>query len=120
MPITSVVFVGLSVALLSPVFQVPASEPVPSDAILIKVSGEGYQPSRIELKAGKPVKLAFYRVDSKNCGDVVDFPALHIKRDLPAGKTTVIELPAMQKGTLNFACGMGMLKGELVISQNGK
>lgn len=88
--------------------------------IQIQVSSEGYQPAKIELKSGEAVKLAFYRVDSKNCGDVVEFPALHIKKELPAGKTTVVELPAMQKGTLRFACGMGMMKGELVITQNGK
>jgi plastocyanin domain-containing protein len=101
-------------ALLVPAFQTP------TDAIQIKVTFEGFEPSRVDIKGGKPVKLAFYRPDSKNCGEVIEFPALHLKRDLPAGKTTVIELPAMQKGTLRFGCGMGMMKGSLVVSEDGK
>lgn len=116
MPIPSL----LMAVLLLPIMQTPAPDGIPADAIRIKVSGEGYQPARIELKSGKPVTLAFYRADGKNCGDVVEFPALHIKKELPVGKTTVVELPAMQKGTLAFACGMGMMKGELVVTLDGK
>jgi Cu+-exporting ATPase len=111
---------ALLLALMAPLVQTPAAEAVPADAIRIKVSGAGYEPARIDIKSGAPVKLAFYRADAKNCGDVVDFPSLHIKKELPAGKTTVVELPAMQKGTLAFGCGMGMMKGELVVTVNGK
>ncbi|MCI0349715.1 MAG: multicopper oxidase domain-containing protein, partial [Acidobacteriales bacterium] len=34
---------------------------VPADAIKITVSKDGYSPARIEVKAGQPLKLAFYR-----------------------------------------------------------
>jgi hypothetical protein len=88
---------------------------VPADAIKITVSSDGYSPSRIEVKAGKPLKLAFYRADADNCGDTVVFPKLKIEAKLPAGKTTIVEVVPQEQGELAFTCGMGMFKGSLIV-----
>ena len=88
---------------------------VPAGAIKITVSSEGFTPSRIEVKAGKPLKLAFYRADAENCADQVVFPKLKIEAKLPAGETTIVEVVPKEKGELVFTCGMGMLKGTLIV-----
>src|SRR5215469_17907818 len=94
------------------VSQVPQA---PSDAVLVKVSAAGYQPSQIPAKAGRPLKLAFFRVDAQNCGRLVRFPSLGIERELPPGRTVVIEVTPRKSGPLAFSCGMNMMKGELLV-----
>lgn len=87
---------------------------IPTDAIKINVSSSGFEPSKVNVKMGETVKLAFTRKDSSNCASEVVFSKLNIKKALPAGKTTVIEIKPSQLGELEFACGMGMLKGTLI------
>jgi hypothetical protein len=94
------------------VTQIPQA---PSGAILIKVSSAGYEPSRIAATAGRPLKLAFFRVDAQNCGRVVRFPDLGIESELPPGQTVVIQVTPRKSGPLAFSCGMNMMKGELLV-----
>lgn len=89
---------------------------IPADAIKITVSSAGYEPSRIEVKKGQPVKLAFYRTDAENCAGTVVFPSLNIRQKLPAGETVIIEITPKETGELSFTCGMGMYKGTLVVN----
>jgi len=92
-----------------------ANQSAPADAIRVALSGAGYEPSRIEVERGRPVKLAFYRKDANNCGGEVVFPALNVRKKLPVGKTTVVEVTPKDSGELAFACGMGMMRGSLVV-----
>ena len=92
-----------------------SDQPVPADAIKIIVSASSYEPSRISVKKGQPVRLAFYRADAQNCGGKVVFPSLNIERELPAGRTTVVEITPERSGELAFTCGMKMLRGALVV-----
>ena len=92
----------------------PAEMTPTAGAIAIRVTRSGYEPARIPIVKGQAVQLAFIRADAANCGSSVIFPDLGIRRDLPAGQTTLVELPASNRDELRFSCGMGMLKGALV------
>ena len=94
---------------------VSQAAPAPTGAVLIRVGSGGYEPSRINAKAGQPLKLAFFRADAQNCGRVVAFPELGIQRELPPGRTVVIEVTPRKSGSLAFSCGMKMMRGELVV-----
>lgn len=83
--------------------------------IKITVKG-GYDPDLIVVKQGKPVLLNFYRDETASCSEQVVFSDFGIVRDLPAFKTTQIELTPEKPGEYNFACGMGMLRGKLIVS----
>lgn len=89
---------------------------IPAGAIVVKVGKSGYEPARIEIKKGESVKLAFQRIDAENCGSSVVFPALGISRELPVGKTVVIEFTPSETGEIGFACAMGMYRGIVVVS----
>jgi hypothetical protein len=89
--------------------------PLPPGAILVKVSGSGFEPARIPAKAGQSLKLAFYRPDAQNCGREVIFPALGIQRPLPPGETVIVDVTPKKSGALGFSCGMKMFKGELIV-----
>ena len=84
--------------------------------IEITVTDRGYEPARIELAAGEPVRLAFRQEADLECAATVRSEALGIEpTELPKGETTVIEVTPEKAGEFTFACGMGMLKGTVVV-----
>ncbi len=91
------------------------SNSIPADALKVTVSKNGYEPSEIKVEKGKPVKIAFYRADTENCGGEVVFSKLNITRKLPVGETVLIEFTPTEAGELGFACGMGMMKGKVLV-----
>lgn len=91
---------------------------VPSGATKITVSSNGYEPSSITVVKGQPVKLAFYRADSDNCGGEVVFAKLNIKKKLSVGETVLVEFTPTEAGEIAFACGMNMLTGKLIVTEN--
>lgn len=80
----------------------------------ITVKG-GYSPDVIEVKQGQPVQLNFYRDEENSCSEELLMPDFRIRRDLPAFQTTLVELLPQQAGRFEFTCGMGMLRGALVV-----
>lgn len=80
----------------------------------ITVKG-GYSPNVIEVEHGRPVQLNFYRDEENTCSEELLLPDFSIRRDLPAFKTTVVELLPQQAGKFDFTCGMGMLRGSLIV-----
>lgn len=74
----------------------------------------GYSPAVVRVKAGWPVRLVFDRRDSGSCSDEVVFPDFGVRRFLPTGKKTVIEVTAPKAGRYDFTCGMSMLHGAIV------
>lgn len=82
--------------------------------VVITVKG-GYSPAVIEVAKGQPVQLSFYRDEENSCSEELLLPDFNIRRDLPAFQTTLVELLPQQAGTFPFTCGMGMLRGSLVV-----
>jgi plastocyanin domain-containing protein len=80
----------------------------------ITVKG-GYSPDVIEVERGRPVRLSFYRDEENSCSEELLMPDFSIRRDLPSFKTTLVELLPQQAGRFEFTCGMGMLRGSLVV-----
>jgi len=80
----------------------------------ITVKG-GYSPDIVEVERGQPVQLSFYRDEENSCSEEVLFPDFSVRRALPAFQTTLVELLPQQAGTYAFTCGMGMLRGKLIV-----
>src|SRR5579863_5613542 len=87
----------------------------PPGSVLVNVSMVGFDPAVIPAKAGQPLKLAFYRPNAANCAREVVFPGLGIRKELPPGETTVVDITPPKSGPLVFECGMKMLKGQLIV-----
>jgi plastocyanin domain-containing protein len=73
-----------------------------------------YAPDRIEVQAGRPVRIKFRRSEPNPCTDQVVFPDFGVVRDLPLGRDTVIEVTPPAPGEYQFHCGMNMVKGKLI------
>jgi plastocyanin domain-containing protein len=69
--------------------------------IKITVDG-GYQPNRVVVNAGQPVRLNFDRRDSNNCLEEVQLPQFHIKKKLPLNQVTPIEFTPNNLAAMNL------------------
>jgi len=82
--------------------------------VTIRVEG-GYTPNLIEVPLGSRVRLTFDRQEDNPCSEEVVLPDFGIRRDLPAFAKTVVEFTADAPGRHEFACGMGMLRGSILV-----
>jgi plastocyanin domain-containing protein len=82
--------------------------------VKVTVKG-GYDPDVIVVKKGIPVRLNFYRDETADCSDTIVFGDFNIRKPLPAFQTTSIEFTPEKQGEYVFTCGMGMLRGKLIV-----
>lgn len=75
----------------------------------------GYQPSTITVASREPVRLVFHRNDNSSCSEDVVFPSQNVSAHLPRHQDVVVELPPSAPGDYEFHCGMGMLRGHLIV-----
>jgi plastocyanin domain-containing protein len=82
----------------------------------IRVKG-GYSPDVVVVKAGRPVRLKFYRDETSSCSEEVVVPAFGISKRLPAHQTTSVEFTPREAGAFPFTCGMSMMRGKIVVEE---
>lgn len=75
----------------------------------------GYSPETVVLKKGVPATINFDLKDSTACLSHVVFDKLGVDRDLTKQPVTKIDVPTDKAGDINFACGMNMFHGKVVV-----
>jgi len=78
--------------------------------VTVMVEG-GYEPNRILVTVGQPVRLKFNRTDPNPCLEEIHLPDFGIAKALPLNQTTAIEFTPNQLGEYEFTCGMNMFRG---------
>ena len=96
----------------------PKAQRALGDTIDIVVDAGVYTPGRIEVVAGRPIRLRFLRKDASPCAEKVLFDDLGIAADLPLGQPVEITVTPKQAGEYAFTCQMQMYRGTLVV-RNG-
>lgn len=88
---------------------------------VVQVSGEieivvdgGYSPDTIEVPAGRPTTIRFFRKDPSSCLEDVVISDLKLRRPLALGERTEIVVTPPRAGTYRFSCGMGMYHGTII------
>ena len=76
----------------------------------------GYSPDTIRATAGVPLRITFDRQESGSCTEKVLIPAFRIALDLPANRRTSVTFTPDTPGRYDFACGMNMVHGTLIIN----
>ena len=77
--------------------------------------GDGYDPDTLVVAAGEAVRLTFHRHDGSPCSEEVVFPDQGMRAMLTRHQDVVVELPPSERGEYEFHCGMGMLRGRLIV-----
>lgn len=80
----------------------------------VTVNG-GYSPNTVTLKQGVPASIIFNRKDSSGCFSHVVFPDFGINEELPVNQEYAITIDTSQPGEYQYACGMNMFHGKVVI-----
>ena len=84
--------------------------------VRVEVKG-GYDPARVKVKRGSPVRMIFDRQETSGCSEEVVFPDFGIRRFLPAFEETAVEFTPEESGTYEFTCGMSMLRGKVEVEE---
>jgi len=99
-----------------------AEAPTPSPAassgvqeVQLVVTDAGFQPAEVAVAKDRPIRLTVTRKTNQTCATEIVFKEIDVKKDLPLDQAVTIDLPAQPSGTLNYACGMNMVKGSLVV-----
>jgi plastocyanin domain-containing protein len=110
---------GLAAADVTAAESAAATTPEPV-TVKITVSNRGYEPKRVEVPEGVPLRLELTRKTEDECVGTFQSDALGVAATiLSTEKPTVIELPAQKAGEYAFACPMAMVEGKLVVKPAG-
>ena len=82
--------------------------------VRVEVKG-GYSPALIKVRAGRPVRLEFFRNETNGCTEEVVLADFGIRSLLPAYRTTPVDFTPQKPGSYEFTCGMGMVRGTVVV-----
>lgn len=105
---------GPAVVATAPADGHAAAAEVAASEIVIVVDG-GYRPNAVRARAGVPTRLVFDRRDDSACSEEVVIPDFGVRRFLPTGERTTIEITPATPGRYPFTCGMSMLRGTIVV-----
>lgn len=104
---------GIETAAAAPL---PASAPAAdgTQALTTYQDAGGYNPANVSIYAGVPTRWTIESSNDRSCAVFLVVPELGIQARLQKG-SNVIDLPALQPGTLAYSCSMGMYGGRITI-----
>lgn len=83
--------------------------------VIVSADNHGYKPNTIEFKEGKTAQIKFIPKGNLGCLDQLNFKSLDIHDDLNGKKEVTVNIPTDKPGTYDFACGMDMFHGKVVV-----
>ena len=83
--------------------------------VTVALTEKGYEPTTLRLRRGVPAQVTFIRKVSATCGTQIVLPDYDIKRALPLDDPVLVKFTPKRSGTFAFTCGMGMLRGSLIV-----
>jgi len=89
--------------------------PRPGEPVKITVTKNGFEPWRIEARAGVPLTLVVTRTTDETCATELVLPEHGIDRKLPLGEPVTITFTPARAGELRYACAMNMFQGTIVV-----
>src|SRR5438067_3066510 len=93
--------------------QLPAS--AQSGVADVTVTEKGFEPDRVQVKAGQQVTLRFTRKVAQTCADAVEVQGDPVRHMLPLNAPVDVKVTAPPSGQLAFACPMNMYRGAIVV-----
>jgi hypothetical protein len=93
------------------------SENTKAQTARVVLTEQGYKPDSIRLRRGIPARITFLRQAEGSCGTEIVLPEQGVKRALPLNKPVVVAFTPNKSGEFSFTCGMGMLRGKIVVQE---
>ena len=83
--------------------------------VVVNAENHGYKPDIVTFKQGKPAQLKLISSDNMGCMNEVVSKELNFDEKLDGKKEVTIDVPTDKPGTYNYACGMDMFHGKVVV-----
>ena len=83
--------------------------------VTVALTEKGYEPTSLKLRRGVPAQVTFIRKVSATCGTQIVIADYDIRRVLPLNVPVIVEFTPKTSGAFAFTCGMGMLRGSLIV-----
>lgn len=83
--------------------------------IEMKVTENGFEPSRVKVKKGEKVRFVITRLTDRTCASEIVVKDHGINQPLPLNKAVTIEFTPTKSGEVKYACGMGHITGVVFI-----
>lgn len=113
MPVGALVVVAAVASLTSRSGPVVSTEP---GVVHVEVTDEGFTPSSVSVSPGEPLELEFLRTTEETCASSVAFPELGIRQPLALNEPVRIHVPASERRSLSFQCGVGDHRSAVIIN----
>jgi sulfite exporter TauE/SafE len=85
-----------------------------TQAITTHQDAGGYSPGNVVIYAGYPTRWTIQSSSTSTCAASLFVPSVGIRARLKLGPNT-FQLPALQAGTLDYTCAMGMYGGRITV-----
>jgi plastocyanin len=105
----------VAVSFLAPLGAFAASQ---ARTIEIAVTAKGFEPARVKVKKGEPLKLVVTRKTDDTCAKEIVIPDENIKADLPLDKPVTLSFTPKKSGEIRYTCGMNMVSGVLQVASS--
>ena len=83
--------------------------------VVVNAENHGNKPEVVTFKQGTPAQLKFIPSDNMGCMNEVVSKDLDFDQKLDGQKEVTINIPTDRPGTYNYACGMDMFHGKIVV-----
>ncbi len=83
--------------------------------VRVSVTEKGFEPAKLEIAKGTETTLIITRKTDKTCATAAVFIETGRRYELPLNEEVRVQLPTDSPVTLHYACGMDMIRGEIVV-----
>ena len=83
--------------------------------IAMEVTGDGFVPANVTLKAGQPVIFVITRKTDETCATDLLIEGTDIKTPLPLNKPVEVAWTPTKTGKVKFGCAMDMMVGGVLL-----
>lgn len=81
----------------------------------LEVTEKGFEPNRVKVTKGEPLKLVITRKTDATCAKEITIPAENIRAALPLDKPVTLAFTPKKSGDLEYSCGIGMIGGVIEV-----
>jgi hypothetical protein len=85
----------------------------------IKVTEKGFEPARVNVVKGEPLKLIVTRTTANTCATEIEIHDANARADLPLDRPVTLTFTPQVDGELKYACSMDMITGVLEVASRG-
>jgi plastocyanin domain-containing protein len=113
--ISMIIAVAVAISGVSALAKGKEQKKTEEQVVTIEVTGEGFVPAQVKVKANQAVKLVVTRKTDWTCAKEIVIKDVGINKPLPLNQPVEITFTPTKKGQLRYACAMDMIAGIIVV-----